>query len=146
MADPYASVTDLEQAWRPLSDTEKTRATYLLGKASRQLRAEAPDLDARTLLAPDDPDYLDRELVKDVVCAMVKRVMEAEASGLNAGGPVESWQTSVGPFQDSFRYTNPTGDMYLTKAEKRLLGVGGQTVFTVSMAPPAPTNPYWWEL
>jgi len=146
MAEPFATVVDLEEAWRPLSADEQKRATYLLGKASRQLRAEASDLDARTVLAPEDPDYLDPALVKDVVCAMVKRVMEAEASGLSAGGPVESWQTSVGPFQDSFRYTNPTGDMYLTKAEKRLLGVGGQAVFTVSMAPPEPVAPYWWEL
>lgn len=146
MAEPFATAEDLENAWRPLSDTEKTRATYLLGKASRQLRAEASTLDVRTVLAPDGPDYLDPDLVKDVVCAMVKRVMEAEASGMNAGGPVESWQTSVGPFQDSFRYSNPTGDMYLTKAERRLLGVGGQAVFTVSMAPPVPVTPYWWDL
>ena len=145
MTEPFATAEDLQDAWRPLSESEKNRAIYLLGKASRQLRAEAPTLDARTALPLIDPDYLDREIVKDVACAMVKRVMEAEASGLNAGGPVESWQTSVGPFQDSFRYTNPTGDMYLTKAEKRLLGVGGQAAFTVSMAPPVPANPYWWE-
>jgi hypothetical protein len=46
---------------------------------------------------------------------------------------MESSQSSTGPFQDTFRPTNPHGDFYLTKQEKLALGGGAQRAFGVNI-------------
>jgi hypothetical protein len=46
---------------------------------------------------------------------------------------MESSQSSTGPFQDTFRPTNPHGDFYLTKQEKSALGGGAQRAFGVNI-------------
>ncbi|MDO5500957.1 MAG: Gp19/Gp15/Gp42 family protein [Propionibacteriaceae bacterium] len=141
MLEPFADTVTLEAAWRPLSEAETQRATYLLAKASRELRALAPTIDARIEAGSLDPD-----LVADVVCAMVQRVMESAEVQLPVPG-LETWQTSVGPFQDSFKFSSPTGNMYLTKAEKRLLGIGAQVAAMVPMyrVPEPPPIEEWVE-
>ena len=126
--EPFADVAYLQQAWRTLTPSEQSRATYLLGKASRQIRRRAPGIDDR--IGPEGD--LDGDLVRDIVCDMVRRTMEAEDTAPGTP-PVETYQTSVGPFQDSYKFANPTGDMYLTKSEKRDLGIGAQRAFSVSL-------------
>lgn len=142
MAEPFATTADLEAAWRSLSTEETTRAEYLLGKASRQIRNRAPRIDARL---DADPPTLDIDLVKDIVCDMVRRTMEAEASA-PAGPPIESYQQGVDIFQRSYKYANPTGDMYMTKAEKKDLGIGVQRAATIPMytVPTVDDDTPWW--
>lgn len=121
----FASVADLEARWRTLSAAEKTQAGVLLGDASAIVRAFSPTVDARVA-----DGSLDADVPKLIVCAIVKRAMLA---GDSAG--VKTTQETTGPFSQSFTFANPTGDMYLLAAEKRMLR-GGARAFMVDLAPP----------
>ena len=136
MATVFATATDVESRWRPLSVAEKVTATTLLGDASATLRAECPEVDERLAAVPP---ALDPDIPKMIVCAMVKRAMIA---GADVEG-VTAHQQTAGPFSQSLTYSNPMGNLYLTKAERRLLGCGGQRAFSVDMSPPAPV-PWPW--
>lgn len=120
----YAEVADLEARWRTLSSDEKSRAKVLLGDARVRLDVECPPS-----TPPTDAELAVREIVS---CEMVKRAMINSDSAAGVG----STQTTAGPFLQSFNYTNPTGDLYVTKAERRMLGCGKARAFTIDTAPP----------
>ena len=107
----FADVSDLESRWRELSTDEEARANVLLGDASAMLSA---------LVKVDNSDYEQSELLKMVCCAMVIRAMSA--TSYDSFGLSQS-SITAGPYTQSFSYSNPSGDMYLTKLEKRLLGI-----------------------
>ncbi len=107
----FADVSDLESRWRELSTDEEARANVLLGDASAMLSA---------LVEVDSSDAGQAELLKMVCCDMVIRAMSATAA--DAFG-VSQTSMTAGPYSQSFSYSNPSGDMYLTRLEKRLLGI-----------------------
>ena len=115
---PFAQVPDLESRWHALTESEKTQAEVLLSDASQ-------------LIVDTMPGYVSASALTltGIVCAMVKRAMLA---GDNAG--VSSTQQTTGPFNESVSYTNPLGDLYLTKAEKQRMGRGVQKAFSVDMS------------
>lgn len=116
----YAQVTDLEARWRPLTPDEKARATALLEDAAVRIDAACPPP-----AEPTDSDALVRLIVS---CDMVKRAM---ASGI---GPAVTQESQTrGPFTGQRTYANPTGDLYLTKADRLLLGCSGQRAGNVSL-------------
>ena len=110
---PFADVSDLESRWRVLSDEEQARATALLGDASAILAAS---------VKVDEADEQQAALLKTVCCSMVIRAMSASESD-NFG--TSSMSITAGPYSQSFNYSNPSGDMYLTRMEKKLLGISG---------------------
>ncbi|MCH9274998.1 phage Gp19/Gp15/Gp42 family protein [Bifidobacterium amazonense] len=117
---PFASVDDLASRWHALTEDEQDRARALLDDASDLIMAECPrymESSAATL--------------KRIACAMVKRAM---IGGDEAMGVTQTQQTA-GPFSQMFSYSNPSGDLYLTKSEKRSLGCGVQVAWSVSMIP-----------
>lgn len=114
----YATSDDLEARWRTLTADEKAKADVLLEDAAVRLDAECP---------PADPPT-DADARKIVSCEMVKRAMANPA-----GVGVTQMGTTTGPFSDQFTFANPTGDMYLTKADRKLLACGGQVAFTVPL-------------
>lgn len=120
----YATVDDLEARWRTLTGTEKTRAGVLLGDAQVRLDAECPP--------SVPPTEAELEARKIVSCEMVKRSMLNSEAAAGVG----STQATAGPFSQSFNYTNPTGDLYLTKGDRKLLGCGRARAFTIDTAPP----------
>jgi hypothetical protein len=121
----YATVDQLEARWRPLTESEIEQAETLLEDASVQVRAEIPTLAAR--IEAGNPDLLSAAI--RVECAMVKRALSAGDGGYG----VTSTQETQGPFSRTLQFSNPMGDLYLTKAERRLLGGAGQQAFTISM-------------
>lgn len=121
--EPFATVQELEARWRPLSTAEQDRAEVLLEDASARLRATCADIDDRIA-----DETLDPAVPRMIVCDMVKRAM---VGGADAGAGVSSTQDTVGPFSRSLSYSNPMGDLYLTKQEKKLLGCGAQKAFEV---------------
>lgn len=108
---PYATVSDIEARWRSLSTGESARATVLITDASAMLDK---------LVSVDPTDTEQAALLKTVCCNMVIRAMTATA--LDTFG-VSQTSVTAGPYTQSYSYANPSGDMYLTKFEKRLLGV-----------------------
>lgn len=107
----YALVTDIEARWRDLTTTEEARAGVLIDDASAMLDR---------LVAVDPNDAEQAALLKMVCCNMVIRAMSATDSDIFG---VSQTSMTAGPYSQSMSYVNPSGDMYLTRTEKRLLGV-----------------------
>ena len=108
----YADVSDLEVRWRTLTDEEQARAEALLDDASAMLGA---------YITVDETDDKQLNLLKIITCNMVERAM---STGGDMYGVTQQSMTAVG-FSQQFSYANPTGDLYITKAEKRMLGISG---------------------
>lgn len=109
----FADVSDVEARWRELSTEEQARAEVLIDDASVMLAA---------LVDIDESDAAQADILKRVCCSMVIRCMSATES--DTFGVAQTSMTA-GPYSQSFSFSNPSGDMYLTRAEKRLLGIGG---------------------
>lgn len=109
----YADVSDLEVRWRTLTTDEQARAEALLDDASAMLDA---------YVTVDESDEQQAALLKIVVCNMVQRSMSTSSG--DAYGVSQQSITAVG-FTQQYTYSNPTGDLYITKAEKRMLGISG---------------------
>lgn len=128
MLVPFANTYDIEARWRPLSDAETARATTLLRDASALIRAERPTVDAMMFA-----QTMDEQVPRMIAVAMVKRAM---VGGEDAQG-VQSQQQTAGPFSQQFTFSNPSGDLYLTRGEKRLLsGARKGHAFAVDLMPP----------
>lgn len=135
----YADTDDLALFWRPLVGDEPGRAEVLLGYAATLIRAEWPDMDDR-LAAGFDPD-----LPKLVSLNMVKRAL---IGGTTGGEGVSSQMNVGGPYTQQQSYSNPMGNLYLTKEERRQLSPSGtrRKAFTINpMAEDAGTCLPWWD-
>lgn len=123
----YASVEDLAARWRPLSTEEEARATVLLDDAAVKIDAVSAVSDPAT-----DQELAARKIVS---CEMVKRAMAA-----SGGVGITSVQETMGPFSTSQQFANPAGDLYLSKADRKLLGRGRQRAGMVDLTPPEETS------
>lgn len=123
---PYATLQELMFGWRDLSEQEKQTAEAGLYDASVTLAAllRAKDL---------DPSMVDPDVMNLVVRNMVKRAMPANQP-LPSG--VQSQQFGVDIFQRTLTFASPTGEVYLTKIEKTMLGLSAQVATTVPMSAP----------
>lgn len=129
MAPPFANVDDLRKHWAELPADREDEAAQKLIEASIEIRALYPDADARIAALTLDPD-----VPKLVVCRMVKRAMDnASRGGMDGIGSV---QESAGPFAQTLNFTNPDGNLYLSKSDKRLLAAGrpGRKAWTIHPA------------
>ena len=108
----FADVSDLEARWHTLDESEAAKAEVLLSDASAILTRLIGEIDI------SDTDYM--QLLKQVCCSMVIRAMSATESDSYG---VDSMSMTAGVYSQSWNYNNPTGDLYLTKLEKRLLGI-----------------------
>lgn len=116
---PFATLTEFKARWPDFPAGAEDHAVVLLEDASQFI------LDTVSAAADKTPSTRRR-----VVCAVVRRSMQASAAG-TAG--FESVQETTGPFSESYKPVNPNGDFYLTKQEKQSLG-GGQQAFGVQVA------------
>lgn len=107
---PFATVEDLEARWHALTSEEQKRAERLLADASDLIRASCPNWARATPLTRER-----------VACAIVKRAMLASD---DIAGVTQHAQTA-GSYSESFSYSNPDGDLYLTRSEKESLGGDG---------------------
>ncbi|BDF40071.1 MULTISPECIES: Gp19/Gp15/Gp42 family protein [Bacteria] len=117
--DAYASVEDLQARWRPLSSDEEERAEQKLKDASLIVADECRRFGVNLNAA----DGMTKDALSLTVCEMVKRAMMSPVDR----APITQGGLTVGPFNQSLTYANPTGDLYLTSSEKRRLGIGRQS-------------------
>lgn len=116
----YATWQDVQARWRTLTADEQTLATTLLDDAAVELDGACP---------PSDPPTARELSVRKIVSVrMVKRAMVSPG-----GVGVNSVQQGAGPYQETVQFSNPMGDLYLTKADRRLLGCGGQRAFMIDL-------------
>ncbi|KFI49747.1 Gp19/Gp15/Gp42 family protein [Bifidobacterium biavatii] len=122
MADefkPFATYADVEKRWHTLTGPERDTAATLLEDATQIIMDTCPrwsQASERTLTA--------------IACAMVIRKMSVGDERLG----VTNAQQTAGSFSESFTYSNPMGDLYLTKAEKTRLGGGKARAFHLDMS------------
>ena len=109
----YAEVADVEARWHSLSEEDQQRAGVLIEDASAMLDG---------LVKVDEDDEAQARQLKTVCCNMVIRAMTASMADMFG---VSQQSVTAGPYSQSFSYSNPSGDMYLTKMERRLLGISG---------------------
>lgn len=110
MSATYATVSDVRAGFRELTTDEETAAGALLEEA-------AIIIDAYNSSAGEDAK-------KIVSCRMVRRAIGNAASfpigatqgSMAAGGYSQSWTMAAGS----------TGELYLSKLEKKLLGIGNR--------------------
>ena len=115
----FALVSDIEARWRELSTTEEARASVLIDDASAKLSE---------LVEVDPSDATQAQLLKIVCCSMVIRAMSATESDLYG---VTNASMQAGSYMQTWTNANPSGDMYLTKLEKRMLGISTSYIGTI---------------
>lgn len=116
----FATVADLEaRLGRTLTEDERAQASVLLEDAAAML----------TALVAIDPDNETQTVnLKSVNSAMVSRAM---LSGANGAYGVTDATATMGPFSQRLAFSNPTGDLYVTKAERTLLGIGRAVIGSI---------------
>jgi hypothetical protein len=119
VAADYATLADLKLHWSGLPAEDDDDATQKLHEASVEVRGNYPAIDQRITVAVADGG-MDPDIPKLVVCRMVKRAMDITEDAPTAG--FESVQFGTGPFSMGGKVLNPDGNLYLTAADKRLLG------------------------
>lgn len=112
---PFATVEDYEARYGDVDDQQQVKT--LLGDASAFIAAQP----GFRLLSSDDDGYdLQQANLVRVTCAVVHRSLSAgDLAGLGSYS-----EGGVG-YTASVSVSNPAGDFYLTKAEKRALAIGG---------------------
>ena len=108
----FAEVSDIAaRLGRELTIDEQARAEVLINDASAMLAALV-----------DTSDAGKADLLRMVCCSMVIRVI-----GVTSGDAygVDSMSVTAGPYAQTWNYSSTAGDMYLTKAKKRMLGITG---------------------
>lgn len=118
-----ATVSDLENAWKPLTTDEEARAETLLLQASNYLRQIAynngKDLDDNINA---DPTGVYGANVKMVVISAVQRSL---ASPVDMMPEASQWSQSASPYSESMSFSgNVSSTLYFKEKELKLLGLG----------------------
>ena len=109
----YAEVQDVEAGFRALSKEEQTRCVALLSEAAIIIDAYNPDADADTK--------------RVVSCRMVRRPLGDGEDGVSFPmGATQGTATALGYSQSWTMSGGSSGELYLSKLEKKLLGVGSR--------------------
>lgn len=119
----FATVADLEAAWKPLTADEEARAEVLLLQASNYLRQIAinngKDLDDNISA---DPSGVYGANVKMVVTSAVQRSI---ASPIDIMPDASQFSQSASPYSESMSFTgNVSATLYFKDKELKLLGLG----------------------
>lgn len=124
----YASITDMEQLWRPMTVGEQERAEALLPVVSATLRNEAKrrgrDLDA---MLAEDPDLTD--VARSVTVDITARVLMTSTNQ----EPVSQFSQSALGYTVSGTYLVPGGGLYIKKSELARLGLNRQRFGGIDM-------------
>ena len=109
----YAEVQDVEAGFRALSKEEQTRCVALLSEAAVIIDHHNPDADADTK--------------RVVSCRMVRRPLGDGEDGVSFPmGATQGTATALGYSQSWTMGSGSSGELYLSKLEKKLLGVGSK--------------------
>ena len=109
----YAEVQDVEAGFRALSKEEQTRCVALLSEAAVIIDHYNPDADADTK--------------RVVSCRMVRRPLGDGEDGVSFPmGATQGAATALGYSQSWTMGSGSSGELYLSKLEKKLLGVGSK--------------------
>lgn len=113
---PFATLEDYEARFGAVPAPEQPMVEQRLSDASAMMAAsmQASGVEYEGAKPP-----LSDALVF-VCCNIAHRTLQASADAYG----VTQYSQGAGGYSESFTYANPSGDMYMTKAEKRMIGVG----------------------
>lgn len=115
----YATIEDYELRYGTLSGDDKKKVEILLSDSTAIILANGGKKE------PTD----NKQAYVAVSCAMVHRVVISPSWG--SLGVTQHSQTA-GSFTESYSFGNPNGDLYLTKSEKRTLGLTSMKIGTIA--------------
>ncbi|MDD5799044.1 MAG: Gp19/Gp15/Gp42 family protein [Coriobacteriales bacterium] len=107
----HATLEDLRALW-PGGDLDGDRAATVLSLVSDAI-------DALCESAGVDVTKASASALRLVTCQAALRMLKTSDAGF--GVTQESWGAT--PYSGSMSFANPTGDLYLTKTERQLLGL-----------------------
>ena len=117
----FATVDDLTNLWRPMSQEEKTRAEELLPVVSNRLRWEAEqvgkDIDQ---LIENSPAY--KDVVKSVTVDIVARTLMTSTNQ----EPMTQYSESALGYTVSGTFLTPGGGLFIKRDELKALGLRKQ--------------------
>ncbi|AHY26926.1 hypothetical protein SEA_NAIRB_10 [Mycobacterium phage Nairb] len=124
----YATVDELQSYWRPLSEAEKARATFLLQRAALRINE-----------LPGSKDF-NPATCNDISLDMVKRAMLG-------GGGVKSESQAMADMSTTQSYVNPVGNLYITGDETARLYGYAPAAFSLTPASNAhvPHQSWNWQ-
>lgn len=120
---PFAMVTDLETRWRRLNEIERPRAESALLDASAMMAKAMRD----SGVDYENADELLQASLVAVCCSVVRRSMSSPS---DMPALTQYSQGAIG-MTESMSFANPSGDFYLTKQEKRQLGITRTTIGSI---------------
>lgn len=124
----YATVQDVINLKRPLTNDEQTRAGYLIPVISSVIRKKGDragkDVDA---LVAADPDYAN--VVKAITCDVVIRELNTPGNQL----PVASYSEAAGGVSQSYSLPNSSGSIKLWPSDEKALGFKVQKIDALNL-------------
>lgn len=119
MAYAFATAEDYEARWGAVPADEQGIVSATLDDAGLMLRSK---------VAVDEGDQELMDRLKMVSLNMAKRAMATYDGGVYGASQTDA---QMGPFQQSVHWSNPSGDLYVTAAEKDLLGIDSAWVASI---------------
>lgn len=117
--DSYATLTDYELRYGDVKADDEPRIETLLSDATSMILANGGD---------SEPQEEFKNAYTLVCCAMAHRVVTSPAWAV--GGVTQHTQTA-GSFSESYSFGNPNGDLFLTKNERKTLGLSSQKLGSI---------------
>lgn len=119
----FATVTELENAWKPLTADEQARAEVLLLQASNYLRQIAYNN------SKDIDDNIDGDQTgvysANVKMVVISAVQRSIASPIDMMPDATQWSQSASPYSESMSFSgNVSATLYFKDKELKLLGLG----------------------
>lgn len=115
----YATIADLTAKYN-LTPAQTAVADTYLQDASVLIR---------DILAAEGKSV--EEYEDDTIVKICRDVAYRGLSAVQAGSAVSQYTESAIGYAETFTFSNPQGDLYLTKLEKKQLGISGSRMFSI---------------
>ena len=121
--EPFATIYDLRNLWRPLQQDEENRAEELLKVVSNRLRMEA-------IKVNKDIDYMavKSEIYADVVKSVTVDIVARTLMTSTNQEPMSQFSQSALGYSVSGTFLTPGGGLFIKRDELKALGLRSQRV------------------
>lgn len=119
--EPFATIEDLRNLWRPLKQDEESRAEALLPVVSNRLRIEADNVGKNIDEMMEGKDSY-RDVVKSVTVDIVARTLMTSTDK----EPMSQFSQSALGYSVSGTFLTPGGGLFIKRDELKALGLRKQ--------------------
>lgn len=121
----FATISDYEKRYGEVSESEKTRTETILQDASDMLLGTYEEYYGAKYELGLHPLFDNSACA--VTCAVAHRSISVPVGFEGAN----QFSRTAGSYNASVTFSNPTGDLYLTKTDMKRLGLSGQVIATI---------------